>query len=150
MAERAWFAYNALERDERGELPAIRAIERQHGVPHNSLNKFIQGRLTRPGPIVMQSIANALQTSVEWLTLERGEGPVTRWPIPAYPPQYLKGPARAVKKKKPLTEELSGAVASSEEGPLHIAKRGAKKTPGRVGTEFANKSKPAGRNHKSK
>lgn len=149
MADRAWFAWQALDRDKLNRPPAIRALERAHGISNAGLSKLIKGQLTKPGFDVLTNCAAALRTTPEWLSREIGEGPVSRWPIPPRPAEWgtpKSKPAKNPKKKTTrLAEELQHSTVASESGALRIAQRGAKEIPSRVTAELPNKSKARSR-----
>jgi len=85
IGHRAWHAYYCLPRDEKGEPPAMRELEREHGVSNGGLQKLIKGNLKRPGYGVLSKLAKALKTTPDWLQAEEGDVPQSSWPIPAYP-----------------------------------------------------------------
>lgn len=102
LADRAWFAWNCLPRDERGDRPKIRELERGHGLTNGSLHRLINGISVRPGYEQLAKMAQALNTSPEWLQFERGEAPTTSWPVPPRP-------ARIAREASPAASEIDPA-----------------------------------------
>ena len=86
-AERVWHAYYCLPRDEKGQPPAVRQLERAFKIAHGTLNKLYEGRakLERTNHSRVERIARALETSVDWLLYERGAPPMTAWHVPPWP-----------------------------------------------------------------
>ena len=100
LADRVWWAWQCLERDDRGELPSWKSLEERHGLPNGSLYKLMWGITARPSYDTLIGVADALHTTAEWLRSERGESPVSRWPVmprPSAPP----GARKRQKRKSP-------------------------------------------------
>ena len=72
---RAWFAWKCLPRDERGEPPTFRSLERAHGLANKDLSRLVWDFYKRPSYEKMQRFAAALKTTPEWLEHEEGVGP---------------------------------------------------------------------------
>ena len=89
MAHRAWHALNCLPRTSKGAHPPVRALEREHGISHAALSKMLKGQLKRPGFEQLTAIAAALNTTPQWLQSGKGDPPVSAWPIPDYPSEWL-------------------------------------------------------------
>lgn len=85
MGHRAFWAWQCLERDELGQPPPVRVLERTHRLANNSLRRLIRGETARPSRPQLELMAGALKTTAEWLEFERGDGPAAKWPIPPYP-----------------------------------------------------------------
>jgi hypothetical protein len=102
LADRAWFAWNCLPRDERGDRPKIRELERSYGLTNGSLHRLINGISVRPGYEQIVKMAAALNTTAEWLQLEKGAAPTTSWPVPPRP-------ARIAREASPAASEVGVA-----------------------------------------
>jgi hypothetical protein len=88
MGHRAWFAWQCLERNERGEPPTWRELEDKHDLSNGSIHKIVWDISTRPSFGQLERVARALNTTPQWLLSESGESPAGRWPItprPAHP-----------------------------------------------------------------
>jgi len=85
MADRAWFAYQCLPRDDRGEPPDWRVLEREHGLSNGTIYKLIWGITVQPTWDTLEKAATALRVPSEWLRREEGAGPIARWPVPVRP-----------------------------------------------------------------
>lgn len=85
MGHRAFWAWQCLERDELGQPPHVRVLERTNELANNSLRRLIRGETVRPSRPQLERMAKALGTTADWLEFGRGEGPASRWPIPSYP-----------------------------------------------------------------
>jgi lambda repressor-like predicted transcriptional regulator len=85
MAQRAWFAWHCLPRDEKGRPPSWRSLEADHGLSNATLKRLVDGKLPRPGMERLERMAEALGVTPQWLHSGRGEGPLSRWPVPPYP-----------------------------------------------------------------
>ncbi len=112
LADRAWFAWNCLPRDERGDRPKIRELERANGLTNGSLHRLITGVSVRPGFAQLAKMATALNTTPEWLQFEKGTAPTTSWPVPPRPPSRTVG-ERGLDKRA-LTKEADGLLESSK------------------------------------
>jgi len=102
IAQRAWFAWHCLPRNDKGQPPSINQLERDHGFSHAALRKVIMGRAPRPGYTTLVKAAEALRCDAGWLGSNEGPAPVCSWPVPAGPP---------IRKKK-----LSANARSSTRG----------------------------------
>jgi hypothetical protein len=110
MGHRAWFAWHALPRDDRGNPPKLRELEREHELPNGSLYKLIWGVLVRPGLVQLVKMAAALGTTPEWLQLERGAAPKASWPVVPRPDPPA-GAAARVPGPRALSEDAERAHA---------------------------------------
>jgi hypothetical protein len=86
MGQRAWFAWHCLRRDQRGNPPDWRELERRFGLSNATLYKVIWDVAKRPGFEVLTKVAAALECSPEWLQAGSGPGPKSSWPVPSRPP----------------------------------------------------------------
>lgn len=145
MGHRAWFAWQCLERDDRGQPPKWRELERRHKLPNAALRRLVWDISKRPGyPIIVKSAA-ALNCTPEWLMFETGPGPTARWPVLPRPAQ---APAEAGNAR--LSDELQEGQATSEDGVLNIVQGSSEDVPSRGRVESANKSKAATGKRKAK
>lgn len=134
MGQRAWFAWHALDRDEAGQPPARRELERRHGLTNGALYKLIWDKLKRPGYATVVKAAAALNCTPDWLQSEKGPGPRASLPIvprPAHPPRP---------EKKSLAAVTAG-YAVSEQAILRVAESGAEDIPGATGAEQPDQRK---------
>lgn len=102
---RVWFAWQSLDRDEKGRPPSIRSIEEKHEIAHGTINKLIEARakVERTNHERLVRIAEALNTTPEWLLRGDGKPPQSRWQVPPWPGPKKKpasGTMRAVKVSK--------------------------------------------------
>lgn len=77
LADRIWYAYHCLPRDERGEPPQKKEFERKHGIYNGLLAKIFSGERPSPSADAVQQIAKAFGVSVDFLTNEDSREP---WP----------------------------------------------------------------------
>jgi DNA-binding Xre family transcriptional regulator len=73
LADRAWVAYHALPRDERGRLPSYRSLELAHGLPLAVLSKLFNGERTTVESDTLAKLATALAVSPGWLASSAGD-----------------------------------------------------------------------------
>lgn len=99
MGERIWFAWKCLPRDSHGDSPDWRELERHVELPNGTLYKLCWGVTTKPQYETIEKAARALGTTPEWLQMERGEGPIARWPV-VVRPDPPEGAARRSKHRK--------------------------------------------------
>jgi transcriptional regulator with XRE-family HTH domain len=112
IAQRAWFAWQCLPRQDDGCPAALRELERANGLSNMQLNKLVRGISKRPGLAELRKMANALETTVEWLQFEEGAGPTAKHPVPPWP--------------GPPTPKPKSGLSSGDEAAL---KREAKQLP---------------------
>lgn len=91
MAARAWWAWQCLPRDPRGNAPQFRPLERKHGLSNNTLRKLMGAELRRPSYEVLTNAAAALGCSPEWLQHGKGTAPVATYPVAPWP-----GPSKKI------------------------------------------------------
>jgi hypothetical protein len=100
---RAWHAYQCLPRTPRGNLPDVRALEREAKrkhpkLYHQAIQKFMYDEIKSPGYEVLEGIAFALNTTPAWLLREDGDPPTTTNQISPRPPKNSLKQAAARKK----------------------------------------------------
>lgn len=91
MAARAWWAWQCLPRDPKGNAPQFRPLEREHGLSNNTLRKLLGGDLKRPSFEVLTRAAAALQCDPLWLSKGEGAAPVATYPVAPWP-----GPSKKI------------------------------------------------------
>ena len=85
MGHRAWFAWQCLPRNERGEPPTWRELEDRHDLSNGSIYKIVWDISTRPSFGQLERVAAALCTTPHWLLTGRGYSPAARWPVAPRP-----------------------------------------------------------------
>lgn len=81
LADRVWYAYHCLPRDEAGELPSYRQLETAYGLSQGTLSKMVLGTRTHLWQDTIPHVCEALRCSEPWLM--RGEGNGPRLPVGA-------------------------------------------------------------------
>lgn len=106
MGQRIWYAWHCLPRDERGEPPTLRALERKLELPNATFHKYMweKAKPERAAFDVLRKMATALNTTPEWLLHEDGDGPVSTFPIVPRPAP----PAPKPRKKLAPVQPVSG------------------------------------------
>jgi hypothetical protein len=99
MGDRVWFAWKCLPRDDRGESPDWRDLERSVDLSNGTFYKLVWDITTRPAYETLEKAARALGTTMEWLKHERGEGPMARWYVPPRP-EPPEGAAKRSRRRK--------------------------------------------------
>jgi transcriptional regulator with XRE-family HTH domain len=84
LADRTWYAYHCLPRDEGGELPSYRQLEHAYGLAIGTFSKITNGTKAHLWPDTVPHIAEALRCSAVWLM--QGEGSAPKLPIGAQVP----------------------------------------------------------------
>jgi hypothetical protein len=82
---RAWWAWHCLPRDDRGQPPTLRSLEKKAGLSNNDLSRLVWDWYVRPSWEKMQRFAVALGTTAEWLEREEGPRPLSAWHVPPRP-----------------------------------------------------------------
>jgi hypothetical protein len=86
LADRVWFAYHCLPRDERGEPPSMRSLEKSVGLHEGTLSKLLAGAKDHRRQ-TFAKIATALRVSEHWLDYGGNDGPVPTGIVPPRPGQ---------------------------------------------------------------
>lgn len=109
LADRAWLAFQALPRNERGELPEETKIESATGLSRGLLGKIFSGKQHGVTTKVLPRLARALGTTQDFLTDEAGT-----WPQLKFPPR-----PRKVKYdgNQEIPEKLVGTVTEPGQEP---------------------------------
>lgn len=102
LAHRAHWALWCLERDARGDPPAISAVEAAAGTGNAILHKILKGATKRPTWETLRKLAPQLGTSPEWLMFDEGPAPRTDRTVPPYSPSLYRQPPRAPRKSQPF------------------------------------------------
>jgi hypothetical protein len=123
IAQRAWFAWHCLPRNEKGQPPSINHLERDHDLSHAQLRKLIMGKAPRPGYTTIVKAARALDCDPGWLGRNEGPRPVTSWLVPPGPPpqkaKQLAAPApRALGEREILIFESKASELSQRARPV--------------------------------
>jgi hypothetical protein len=99
---RAWYAYQCLPRQPNGNAPSKRALEKAHGLYHQSLHKLFYDKVAEQSYDVMKRIAQALRCDVDWLQEGTGDAPKTSNQV--YPrPELDEAKPRKRRPKTPKT-----------------------------------------------
>lgn len=85
LADRVWFAYHCLPRDEKGNLPSYVSVERPWKLPNNTLSRVISTERKDLRGKTLDLIAKALNVSIEWLMNGGDDGPVPTGIVPPRP-----------------------------------------------------------------
>lgn len=106
FGERAWRAWHSLPRDENGEPPSQRSIEKRHDLPQGTLSKVFKGDRANLQADTLEQLAEALGTSPAWLLRGHGEPPRLTGPIGPRP-----GELRAVSDPADRYPNRASAIA---------------------------------------
>jgi transcriptional regulator with XRE-family HTH domain len=86
LAERAWYAYHCLRRDESGEPPAYKDLEIAVGLSYGTLSHVMAGRRSKHRAETFPLMARALGVSEAWLRGdEDARGPTLTGMLPPRP-----------------------------------------------------------------
>jgi transcriptional regulator with XRE-family HTH domain len=81
LSDRVWWAYQCMPRNQDGDLPTIREIERANGLANAAIQKWIHPKHElRPSAMMLDRIASALRTTSAFLLHGEGDPPMTSWP----------------------------------------------------------------------
>lgn len=80
MAERAWYAYHCLLRED-GKPPKIRPFEEAHGIHNGTLKRVFLGR--KPRADMLGKVAIALGVTMDYLVYGIGDPPKLTGPLPS-------------------------------------------------------------------
>lgn len=100
MAKRAWYAYQCLQRDERGNAPSIRGLESDHHLANAQIYKLVYGISKRPGFPELSKMARALNTTPEYIAEGSGQGPFTRHQVEPWPGPRDQAAKKSASKKR--------------------------------------------------
>ena len=104
IAQRAWFAWHCLPRNDRGQPPSLNVLEREFKFSHAQLRKIVMGRSPRPGYATIIRAAEALKCDAGWLGEGEGPPPVCSVFVPPCPPA----------RKKALAASGAGLLSQGE------------------------------------
>lgn len=99
LAHRAHWALWCLERDARGQPPAVAAIENAADIGNAVLHKILKGTTKSPTWETLRKLAPHLNASPEWLMFDEGDAPKTDRIVPPYAPEMYK--------KEPITKIIA-------------------------------------------
>jgi len=86
LADRVWYALHSLSRDENGEPPSLRKIEKDFGLANALLSKTITGKSRHQWRDTYRTLANALRVSEHWLEFGgEGDAPTPTGIVPPRP-----------------------------------------------------------------
>lgn len=147
MGHRAWFAYQALPRDEHGLPPKRRKLERDNKLANGALRKLIWDLLKRPGYETISRAAAALQCTPEWLMTGEGEGPKASWFIlprpPLPPPREEQASSESGEVPAVIATYQARLDTSRSDGVLRVSDRSAEHPPGGSSSELPDQREPA-------
>jgi len=98
LFERVWWAYQCLPRDSNGTLPSMRSVEADNKLPNATLRRWIYEQKRQPTWAMARRVANALNTTADWLMEAKGKAPITSWPVE---PRPLKPQPKGRRKIRP-------------------------------------------------
>jgi hypothetical protein len=84
VADRVWFAYHCLPRDDAGTLPSYRQLELAYGLSIGTFSKTVLGLRTNHWPDTIPKMSAALRCPGQWLM--HGDGPMPKLPAGAAVP----------------------------------------------------------------
>lgn len=85
LADRVWFAYHCLPRDEAGKPPSWRQLEETSSLPAATFSRTVSGQRTEHRRGNFEKLALVLQVSQHWLDHGGDDGPVPTGPVPPRP-----------------------------------------------------------------
>jgi hypothetical protein len=112
FADRVWFAWHCLPRDERGRPPQFKALELANGITVGTFSKVLVRGYEDLSRANMAGIARALRVAQHWLEHGGNDGPL---PTGLVPPR----PGTATMRHGDLPG-WTDAVAIALAGPLRI------------------------------
>jgi hypothetical protein len=85
FADRVWFAYHSLPRDENGNLPSFASLEKAHELGNNTIRRAASGARTEQTKRTFRLLAEALRVSESWLEFGGANGPTPTGVVPPRP-----------------------------------------------------------------
>jgi hypothetical protein len=85
LSDRVWFALHCLPRDENGEPPTYRKLERECQLSNGLLSKMALGQRSHQWSTTVRACSAALRVSEAWLQYGGGGGPTPTGVVPPCP-----------------------------------------------------------------
>lgn len=103
LADRAWLAYHSLPRNKRGKPPSYRSLEMKRGLSGGTLSRLMMGDRGEHSYDVRLLIAEALQTTVDFLWKGLGDSPKPTGIVPPRLPYLIEDDEAQENHERPLT-----------------------------------------------
>jgi hypothetical protein len=115
IPDRVWYALYCLERDAKGDLPAVSHLEAREGLSNGIIMKLAKDKRPNPGVETIERVARALSCDFTWLATGQGQAPAPSpaWPIPVRPGSAADQAERARRSPSVATDNSNPALPSA-------------------------------------